>query len=432
MTPNSLFAIASCTKAFTTTALSMLVATGHMSWDDPVRNHLEYFRLADPSADRLVTLRDLVCHRTGLGTYDLLWYRAAWTPRDAVRRIARVPLERQFRSSFQYQSTMVAAAGYALEAALGKGATWEGYVRKNILDPLGMTRTYCTTAEALKQEDRATPHRRDRQGTIQAIDWYENKEPDPAGSIVSCARDLCQWALFHLRQGKVVRDGTEVALVKPEALAETHTAQNIIPLQGIDKKMQPETDHMTYCMGWVRQDYRGKLLLSHGGTIDGFRTHITLVPKEKLGIVLLNNLHGTDMNLALSNALIDHLLDLPRRDWNADLGKVAKERDDDENQDFANREKKRHRGTKPSRDLPDYTGKYFEPAFGVAEVKLEDGKLLWRWSTFQCPLEHFHFDTFIARSELLHDPFVNFSLGLDGSVVTMHAVERYFVRIKGN
>src|SRR5262249_54891777 len=158
-------------------------------------------------------------------------------------------------------------------------------------------------------------------------DWYVTKEPDPAGSIVSCARDLCQWALFHLREGKIVRNGREASLVKPEALAETHTAQNIIPLLGTDKKLQPETDHMTYCMGWVRQDYRGKLLLSHGGTIDGFRTHITLVPKEKLGIVLLNNLNGTDMNLALSNTLIDYLLGLPRRDWNTEFGKVAKERE---------------------------------------------------------------------------------------------------------
>src|SRR5262249_17842515 len=150
--------------------------------------------------------------------------------------------------------------------------------------PLGMTRTYCTTAEALSQQDRATPHRRDLQDAIRAIDWYVTKEPDPAGSIVSCARDLCQWSLFHLGQGKVMRDGAEVSLVKPEALVETHTAQNIIPLHGTDKKLQPETDHMTYCMGWVRQDYRAKLLLSHGGTIDGFRTHITLLPKEKIGI----------------------------------------------------------------------------------------------------------------------------------------------------
>jgi CubicO group peptidase (beta-lactamase class C family) len=432
VTPDTLFAIASCTKAFTTTAIAMLVATGKMYWDQAVRAYLEYFRLADPSADRLVTLRDLVCHRTGLGTHDLLWYRAAWSPRDAVRRIGRVQPDLQFRSSFQYQSTMVAAAGFALEAALGKGATWEGFVRENILEPLGMKRTYFTTKEAFAEKDRATPHREDRAGKLRPIDWYETKEPDPAGSIVSCARDLCQWAMFHLRQGKVVRNDKEATLVPEQALAETHTAQNLIPLRGADKKLQPETHNMTYCMGWVRQDYRGELLLSHGGTIDGFRTHITLAPNRNLGIVLLNNRHGTDMNLALSNTLLDYLLDLPgrRHDWHTELGIVAKERDEADKRPRAEREKKRHPHTKPSRELEAYTGTYLEPAFGVARVTLKGDKLVWSWSTFECPLEHFHFDTFVAPIEILHDPFVSFGLGLDGQVVTMNAVERYFVRVK--
>jgi hypothetical protein len=182
-------------------------------------------------------------------------------------------------------------------------------------------------------------------------------------------------------------------------------------------------------MGWVRQDYRGKLLLSHGGTIDGFRAYITLAPKENRGIVLLNNRHGTDMNLALGNTLWDYLLQLPRRDWNAELGKVAKERDDDDKKSYADREKKKQPDTKPSLPLSGYAGTYFEPAFGRAIVTEEKGELMWEWSTFKCPLKHFHYDTFIAQSELLHDPFVNFSLGLDGKPATMNAVERYFVRV---
>jgi len=433
VTPDTLFGIASCTKAFTTTAMAMLVAQGRMNWDAPVRQYLDYFRLADPSADRLVTLRDLVCHRSGLGSHDLLWYRASWSPREAVRRIAHLAPDLQFRSSFQYQSTMVAAAGYALEAALGKDATWEGFVRRRILEPLQMNRTFCTAAEARKSAaaDLAMPHRRDRTGAIRPVAWYETEWADPAGSIVSCARDLCKWAAFHLRRGKVVRDGREVALVPEQALDETHAPQNIIPLHGIDRKLQPLTDHMTYCMGWVRQDYRGQLLLSHGGTIDGFRTHLTLVPKEQLGIVLLNNLNGTDMNLALSNTLVDYHLKSPRRDWNAELGEVARERDDAVKWQREEREKRRIPGAKQSREDAAYVGTYVEPVFGEAKVKLEDGKLFWEWSTFKCPLEHYHFDTFVAKNEIINDPFVNFSLGLDGSVVTLHAVNRYFLRAPG-
>jgi CubicO group peptidase (beta-lactamase class C family) len=430
VTPNTLFAIASCTKAFTTTAMAILVSEGRMSWDQPVRDQLEYFRLADPSADRLVTLRDLVCHRTGLGSYDLLWYRAAWSPRDAVRRIGRLAPERQFRSSFQYQSTMVAAAGYALEAALGPGARWEDFVRKRLLEPLGMDRTYCTIKEARNQGDFATPYRRDRNGEIVPFEWFDWQYPDPAGSIVSCAADLCKWAILHLRKGVILREGREVPLVNPESLAVTHAPQNIIPLGGHDGKLHPETHQMTYCMGWVRQDYRGQLLLSHGGTLDGFRTHITLVPRAQLGIVLLNNLHGSDMNLAVSNTLVDRILGLqPTRDWNSYIKAVIQEKIDKEQDNIANREKLRHKNTKPSRDLADYTGAYLEPAFGEATVTFEDGKLMWQWSSFKCPLKHFHFDTFIAESEILHDPIVGFALGIDGHVATMNALDRYFVRV---
>jgi len=435
VTPDTLFPIASCTKAFTTTAVAMLVGQRKMGWDDSVRNYLEFFRLADPSADRLVTLRDLVCHRTGLGSHDLLWYRAAWGQREAVRRIGRIPPDLQFRCSFQYQTTMVAAAGYAVEAVLAqdktcKEKTWEDFVHERILQPLGMKLTYCTIKEALEQKDLATPHR-ERKEELVAIDWYKMEEPDPAGSIVSCARDLCQWALFHLRQGKIEHNGKEVELVHPRALAETHSPQNIIPLDGIDQRLNPETDHMAYCMGWVRHDYRGRLLLAHSGAIDGFRAHIKLAPKENVGIVLLNNRQGTEMNTALGYTLLDRILKLqPQIDWNERIGKVAKERDAIIKQRSKARETDRLRNTKPSLPISAYVGSYLEPAFGLSRVTIENDQLVWSWSTFKCPLEHYHFDTFVAKSELLNDPFVSFGLGLDGKVATVNAVERYFIRVK--
>jgi CubicO group peptidase (beta-lactamase class C family) len=336
---------------------------------------------------------------------------------------------------------MVAAAGYAIEAALAKvetrekkDETWEKFVRERILGPLGMTRTYCTIGEAKQRDNAATPHRRDRKRVIRVIDWYEPSFPDPAGSIVSCARDLCQWALFHLAEGTILRDRQAVELVKRQALAETHAPQNVIPMDDADHGRQPETDQMTYCMGWVRQDYRGKVLLSHAGILDGFRAHVTLLPREKpqLGIVLLSNLHGTDMNLALSNTLVDHFLGLPARDWNTDLGNLAKKHVEKAEREFEDREKHRVKDAKHSRALPAYAGTYRDPVFGDAVVKFKDkeGELVFEWSSFKCPLVHFHFDTFVARDEVLNDPLVNFSLGTDGSVVTMHVLDRYFFRIK--
>src|SRR5207249_1533749 len=115
--PDTIFAIGSTTKAFTTTAMAMLVDEGKMSWDDPVRKHIEFFHLSDPLADALVTLRDLVSHHTGVGPHELLWYRAPWSQEETIRRIGKVKLDYLFRSGFRYQTTMFTTAGWAVGAA---------------------------------------------------------------------------------------------------------------------------------------------------------------------------------------------------------------------------------------------------------------------------------------------------------------------------
>jgi len=146
VTADTVFPLASCSKAFTTTAMAMLVDEGKMAWDDLVRKHLPTFRLSDPLADRNVVLRDLVCHRTGLRSHDLLWYRATWKPEEAVRRAGLLPLDKPFRSAFQYQSTMFTAAGLCVSSA--SGMPWHDFVRRRILDPLEMRATFFPSTDA--------------------------------------------------------------------------------------------------------------------------------------------------------------------------------------------------------------------------------------------------------------------------------------------
>ncbi len=158
VTPDTVFPLASCSKSFTTTVLAMLVDEGTIRWDDPVQKHLPWFHLADPLADREVTIRDLVTHRTGLRGHDLLWYRSPFKPEELVRRAGLLPLDKPFRTAFQYQSTMFTAAGLVAEAATH--APWADLVRKRIFDPLAMTGSSLTTLDVEKVADRAMPHRR--------------------------------------------------------------------------------------------------------------------------------------------------------------------------------------------------------------------------------------------------------------------------------
>jgi hypothetical protein len=172
-------------------------------------------------------------------------------------------------------------------------------------------------------------------------------------------------------------------------------------------------------MAWVIQDHRGHKLVSHSGAIDGFRAHLTMVPEQHLGIVILANLHHTRMNLALSNTLLDLLLGLPRKDWDGLLRAALLRAERAEEEKARAVRERRHHGTRPSREAAAYAGDYEHPAYGTVRVSVERGRLVWRWNRFGGPLEHFHYDTFVLPDPVLGEPHVVFALGEDGAVTGM-------------
>jgi CubicO group peptidase (beta-lactamase class C family) len=413
VTPDTLFPIASCTKSFTTTAMAFLVGEGKMKWDDPPSKYVPYFHLSDPLVDREVTLRDLVTHRTGLRGHDMLWHRSLWTQEEIIRRVGRLPLDKPFRTTFQYQSTMFTVAGFAVASA--SGMSWDEFVRQRLLVPLDMKATHFTTTATAEVVDRAGPHRLDREGKTKRMELYPMEVPEPAGSIQSNVRDLSRWLRFHLDNGRV----KDKQIVSVKSLEETHTPQIMLAMDPLDRGMFPDTRQMSYGMGWVIQDHCGHRLLQHAGAIDGFRCHFTLVPQARLGIVLLCNLHQTHMNIALSNGLLDLLLGLPHRDWN----EVVRAAEDKEHKEIEAEERaklaRRQPNTRPSRELAGYIGAYEHPAYGTVHIALEDGKLVWSWNRFTAPLTHYQYDTFTLPIEVMGEPLVIFALDAKGTVARM-------------
>ncbi len=413
VTPDTLFPIASCTKSFTTTALAMLVDEGKLRWDDPPRKFVPYFRLSDPLVDREVTLRDLVTHRTGLRDHYMLWRRSPWTQEEIIRRVGRLPLDKPFRSAFQYQSTMFTVAGFA--AAKASGMPWEDLVQKRLLDPLDMKATRFTTKAIEKVADKASPHRLNGDNRPYTIAPYPMEVPEPAGSIQSNVRDLSKWLLFHLNNKTI--DGKP--LVSPRNLDETHTSQIMMHMDAIDRALFPETNRMSYGMGWVIQDHFGHRLLQHAGAIDGFRCHFTMVPRSRLGIVLLCNLHHSRMNIALSNSLLEILLKLPHRDWNRTVAEAARrDRAEADREELEDR-KRRLLPTRPTRELNGYAGVYEHPAYGAVRVSLESGRLIWQWHRYSAALVHCYYDTFALPIEIMGEPRVVFALDAKGVVARM-------------
>jgi CubicO group peptidase (beta-lactamase class C family) len=417
VTPDTIFPIASCTKAFTTAAMALLVDDGKMNWDDPVRKHVPSFHLSDPVADADVRLRDLLCHRTGVGSHDYLWYRAPWDQDEMIQRIGLVKPDKPFRTALQYQSVMFMVAGRAIETA--SGATWSEFVKKRILAPLEMKNTCFTTTEVQKAKDIASPHRRMGNGEVGVVSRYPEETPGSASSIQSSARDMAQWVKFQLSDG--IWNGKR--LISQKNLQEMHTPQIAVRMEGSIKDTNPHTNLMSYGLAWLVQDYHGHKVISHAGAIDGFRAQIFLVPESHLGIVLLNNLQDTRMNLALGNCLIDHLLDLPKRDWNDRLHGITKQEEAKAKELREERAKQAQPDAKPSKELASFAGEYKDPAYGSSRVYLEDGKLVWRWSAFSCPLDHFAKNTFVSKHEYLGIFYLTFQLSDKSEVVNLQIGE---------
>jgi CubicO group peptidase (beta-lactamase class C family) len=426
VTPDTVFPLASCSKAFTTALVSILADERQLSWDDPVRKHLPTFQLSDPAANALVTLRDLAAHRTGLAPHDLLWYRVPWSQEEMVRRAGKLPLTRPFRTEMQYQSIMYIALGQAAAAASGK--PWAELVTERLLKPLGMSGVTLTTTEALKSPDHASGHRAGKDGKLAVIPWYEQPVPNPSGSVGCSARDLAPWLRLHLNGGKHRGE----VLVSEAGLRETHSPQTIVRVEGTTKELNPDTHQISYGLGWVVQDYRGHLIVHHAGLIDGFRVHLTLLPKDGYAFAILANREGTRMNLALSNSLVDLMLGLPAKDWNKHvLGVMAAEE-----LDAKIRAKRIELGRRPGElstvPLEKLAGTYEEPAYGTVTVRVVKDALVWEWGSWKLPLDHFANDMF-RLVEPNHSPldgvFVHFAVE-DGVVKGFRAADMVFRRAK--
>jgi CubicO group peptidase (beta-lactamase class C family) len=426
VTPDTLFGIGSCTKAVTATAIALLVDDGKMKWDDLVSKHVPDFRLADPLANRDVTLRDLLCHRSGLARHEYLWYRAPWSLEETVRRISDVEPAHSFRSRYEYNNIAYITLGLAIGSA--SGMPWHVYVQKRLFTPLGMTGVVFTRSAALKRPDHASPHALVEGDKVTVIPWYDDdRQVRASGSIKAGVRDLSVWVRFQLAEGEW--EGKQ--LVSRKALLETRRPQIVTPIPP-PLEDEAETTQSSYGLGWHIDDYRRRhLLVQHGGAVDGFRARITLVPKEKLGIVVLANLDVNEMPAALSATLVDRMLDLEEKDWNGIYKALHEKAAAAEEKRIVTWRRTRQSRTKPSRELEAYAGAYKHPGYGTVKVTREGGALQLSWSSWQLKLTHFHYDTFATPpSGRLGNQAVTFTLGADGTPSRLRFLGQEFRRSK--
>jgi CubicO group peptidase (beta-lactamase class C family) len=431
VTADTLFAIGSCTKAFTATALALLIEEGKAKWDDPVRKHLPWFRLDDPLADRDVRLDDLFCHRIGLAAHDLLWYGAPWSIEESVRRMAFLQRHTSFRSTYEYNNLAYLAAGLAIEAIAKQ--PWHEFVRDRLFKPLQMKDAVFTSGDAQRAANHASPHGHDANGKVTVLSWYpDDKQIRASGSIKTSVHDMSQWLRFQLAHGKL--DGKQV--LSAAALEETHTPRIPVPLSAAER--EAGATQASYALGWHIRDYRGHALHEHFGAVKGFRARVVLVPRKKLGLVVLTNLENSEIVHAAGNNLLDHLLGLEKKDWNAFFAEEHRKAKAAEKERLDKLLDGRVRLTK-AKDLDFYVGTYSEPAYGTVTIAREGDTLWLKWSSYQIPLTHFHYDTFLTPTKELQFLLAEadlraqlavFEMNEDAEMSTLRFLGRKFTRDK--
>jgi CubicO group peptidase (beta-lactamase class C family) len=390
----TLFAIASNTKAFTTMALAKLVERGKLSWDDPVRKHLPDFALHDRWISTELNVRDLVTHRSGLGTFsgDLLWWASDYSRKELTSKLRHLPPEGTFRSHYGYSNVLYIVAGQVIEAVSGE--SWESFVQKEILRPLGMHRTLVSVRDLVSAGNYAQPHKT-LPNRSQPIPWMNWDNMAPAGSLISSPEDMAKWVAALLRNASQL----EGPLVKQKTLLDLWAPQTIVPISDASASRFPSTHFRAYGSGWALSDYHGRKLIAHGGGYDGMYSQVMLVPQEQLGVVVLTN-SMTGYPSAATYELIDLALELPHRDWSGEnLELFRKSR-----QAFRDRIDKAiqpvAKNTKPSHPMTDYQGVFECPMYGQVKVDAAGDQLkiaFLRTPGLTGTLQHLHYDTFVIH-----------------------------------
>lgn len=386
VTPNTLFAIGSTTKAFTSALLGILQKEGKLSLDGNAVSYLPQLRFFNDNMNNQITVRDLMTHRTGLSRYDLSWYIFNTSNRDSmINRVRYMEPNAGLREKWQYNNFMFLAQGMIAEKLTGK--TWEQNLKERFFLPLEMKRTTASMAEFKKDTDASLPYQWEGD-KIKKMDYYDLDGMGPAGSINSSANDMANWIKTWVSGGSY--NGKEV--LTPAYVADAVSSQ--MAMGGGLPRAEPDIYMESYGLGWMLSSYRGHYKVEHGGNIDGFTAKVSFFPSDRLGIVVLANQNSSAVPTNVVNIITDRLLKLKSIDWNAKMDeatKMARERNADSKKEA---DLKRIPNTKLSHPLVDYAGVFANPGYGEMDVSIKNDSLFLKAGKYKLWLKHYHYDVF--------------------------------------
>ena len=426
VTPNSIFFIASMSKAFTACAVGLLVDDGMLDWNDPVVKHMPWFRTPDPYVTEHMMVKDLLCHRSGWITFDgdLLWYGTDYSQREILERHASEPFTYEFRDEYGYSNLMFIAAAQLIEAVSGR--TWDQFVTERILQPLQMTRSTVETADLAKFDNVALPHVRKGQDPAapqKSMPYQALQGADGATGINSCITDLAKWDAMWANEGKV----GEKAFITPETFDMITSTQ--LALGG-------RRDGAA--LGWFVEYNNGEKVITHSGGMPGFILNHAVVPDKDLAVICLGNGESYSV-FAVTNKIMDLYLGDGTADPVASLIPRLKQRDKREAERRAAPAAARAVKTKPSVANSAVIGTYTDKIYGDATITEKDGKLIFTLlpakDLLTGTLEHWHYDTWrwVKADPFLEDGYVTFTFDTDHKVtglkIDQHSPDFHFYKL---
>lgn len=371
---NTLFGIASNSKAFTSAALAMLVDEGKLKWDDKVIQHIPEFKMYNDYVTNEFTIRDLLTHRSGLGlgAGDLMiWPDGSdFKTQDIINNLHYLKPVSAFRTKYDYDNLLYIVAGEVIHRASGE--TWCDFIEQRIMKPLEMNNSAASYVRLKDTTNIIAPHV-PTDGKLKVISRYKNQTFDAAAGIYSSVNDLSKWMIMQLQNGKH-GSGKQHRMFSEKEQNQMWQLQTIIP----SNARAPYNTHFSgYGLGWFLSDVKGYKQVTHTGGLEGIVTQVTLFPELNLGIVVLTNQQSGAAFSAITNTIKDSYLGIPYADYVELYSKREKDnvsKSDKETDQvwatIANNKK-----DKLKIDLKKYTGTFQDDWFGDILISEKKGKL---------------------------------------------------------
>ena len=421
---HTLFANASTTKAMVAAGLLMLVDEGRLGLDDAVVEHLPELRFKDPLLNRELSLRDLLSHRSGLPSTDFWTFFQDMPLDEQVDRLAAVEAAAPLRTRHIYQNTMYELAGLIIERVSGQ--RWDRFLAERLWQPIGMRETFGARGQIGAGFSHVLPHSY-LDGKVEVTGWDLPADlADAAGSAWTSLHDMSLWAQFLLRGGvtadgqRLLSEGSFEEFFQPQMLI---AKKDFYPVAALT-----EPHWRSYALGWFQQDFQGRAIDFHTGSLSGLIAIIGLDRAGDRAVVVLGNRDHAEMRHAILWEVMDRNPAGARRDWNQVVFDLYRDEAAAREKGWQEKQGQRLQKTRPALPLAAYAGRYDNPVLGSVTIELGQRGLLLRTAMLALPLSHWHLDTFLAD----HPPwelreFLEFRIAPDGKVASFNLFGQTFV-----